>query len=249
MNTIDYTIICVYLIVLIILGFLFRRKASEGIEAYFLGGRSIPWWILGASGMTSNMDLTGTMLITSLFYIIGIKGFLIELRGGIVLVLAFLMIFLGKWHRRSGVITIAEWMEFRFGNGRQGEAARLLSAISILVGTIGIIGYFFVGTGKFLSIFLPFPPSVCALIMIIIALFYTTLSGIYGVIFTDLVQAMLFGFTAIYISVKAFTGIDPALLESLHSTGWTDILPSWQMQLPDSYKIYDLFGLSVIFFS
>jgi len=42
MNTIDYTIICVYLIVLIILGFLFRRKASEGIEAYFLGGRSIP---------------------------------------------------------------------------------------------------------------------------------------------------------------------------------------------------------------
>ncbi|MBN1997232.1 sodium:solute symporter [candidate division KSB1 bacterium] len=248
MNLIDYLIIVIYLFSLVFCGFYFRKRAGKNINDYFLGGRKIPWWILGASGMASNLDMTGTMLITSFFYIIGVKGFLIEIRGGVVLVMAFMMVFVGKWHSRSGVMTVAEWMEFRFGSGTQGEAARLLSAISILIGTIGVIGYFFVGAGKFLSTFLPFSPTVCALVMISVALFYTTLSGLLGVVYTDLLQAVLIGFAALFISIRAFTSLNYDTIQAITPKGWSDIVPSWRITLPAYYKMYNLFGISVIFF-
>ena len=248
MHAIDYLIIIIYLFSLIYLGFYFRRRAGKGINDYFLGGRNIPWWVLGVSGMASNFDMTGTMLIASFFYIIGVKGFLVEIRGGVVLVMAFMMVFIGKWHSRSGVMTVAEWMEFRFGKGKQGEAARLLSAISILTGTIGVIGYSFVGTGKFLSIFLPFSPFVCAVILISITLLYTTLGGLLGVVYTALLQAVLIGFAVVFISIKAFVSIDYDTIRTITPKGWSDIVPSWQMNLPSGYDMYNLFGISIIFF-
>lgn len=248
MHALDYLIILAYLSALICLGFYFRKRAGRGAYDYFLGGRRIPWWVLGVSGMTSNFDMTGTMLIASFFYVIGVKGFWVEVRGGVVLVMAFIMVFIGKWHTRSGVMTVAEWMEFRFGKGKQGEAARLLSAVSILVGTIGIIGYSFVGTGKFLSIFLPFSPFVCAVMMVSITLLYTTLGGLLGVVYTGLLQAVLMGIAVVFISIKAFLSVDPHTLQAVTPRGWSDITPVWRMNLPDGYAMYNLFGISVTFF-
>lgn len=248
MQFIDYAILIIYLIALIIFGLFLRRLASRSLKDYFLGGRNIPWWVIGTSGMASNLDMTGTMVIISFFYILGVKGFLIELRGGVVLCMAFYMVMLGKWYSRAGVLTVAEWMEFRFGNGRQGEAARLLSAISNIVFTIGKVAYFFIGTGKFLSLLLPFSPQVCSLIMIAVALFYTALSGMYGVAYTDLAQSLLIGFATIFISVKAYLSIDLAAIQSMTPVGWTDIIPLWRTNMPPGYEIYNLLGLAVIFY-
>lgn len=248
MHLIDYSIIGCYFAVLILFGLYLRKRASRGLDEYFLGGRKIPWWVLGVSGMASNLDMTGTMVIISFFYILGVKGFLIELRGGVCLAMAFFMVILGKWHSRAGVMTIAEWMEFRFGKGKQGEIARLLSALAAVITTVGMVAYFFVGTGKFLSLFLPFSPKVCSLIMIAVALFYTVLSGLYGVVYTDLFQSLLIGFAAIFISVKAFMSVDYAAVQAITPPDWTNVIPSWRMAMPSGYEIYNLLGLSVIFY-
>jgi len=228
MHTIDYTIIGFYFMVLILFGWVLRKRASQGLDEYFLGGRKIPWWVLGVSGMASNLDMTGTMVIISFFYILGVKGFLIELRGGVCLAMAFFMVIVGKWHSRAGVMTVAEWMEYRFGKGRQGESARLLSAIAAVITTVGMVAYFFVGSGKFLSLFLPFSPNVCSLIMIAVALFYTVLSGLYGVVYTDLFQSLLIAMAAVYISVKAFLNVDYAAIQAMTPPGWTTLIPSWR---------------------
>ena len=248
MHLIDNIIILIYLMAIICVGIILRKRAAAGIEAYFLGGRSIPWWVLGASGMASNLDMTGTMVITSFFYIIGVKGFLVEIRGGVVLIMAMLMVFIGKWYSRSGVMTQAEWMQFRFGRGTQGDAARILSAIANVISAIGGVAFFFIGTGKLLSIFLPFDAKTCSLIMILIAVFYTTLSGLYGVAYTDLIQAFLIGFATIFVSVKAFISFDFAAITSLAPEGWTNIIPTWRMEMPSGYEIYNLFSLSIMFF-
>lgn len=204
--------------------------------------------MLGISGTTSFLDMTGTMVIASFFYIVGVKGLLVELRGGVALILAFLMIFMGKWYSRSKVMTTAEWMEFRFGTGKQGEAARLLNAIVNIVNTVAMVGYFFVGTGKFLSLFLPFSPKACSLMMIAVCLFYTAMSGLFGVVYTDLLQAVLIVFATVYVSVRAFLTIDVSTLQSIAPAGWTDITPRWFIAMPQGYQIYNLFGLSVTFF-
>ncbi|MCK5519700.1 MAG: sodium:solute symporter, partial [Candidatus Marinimicrobia bacterium] len=82
MASLDYVIIFIYLAGMIIAGLWMQKKATEGIDSYFLGNRELPWWALGASGMSSNLDISGTMIIVALVYAIGAKGFYIEIRGG-----------------------------------------------------------------------------------------------------------------------------------------------------------------------
>ena len=131
----------------------------------------MPWWALGASGMASNLDVSGTMIIAALIYALGVQGFFIEIRGGVVLILAFFMIFMGKWNRRAEVMTTAEWMEFRFGKGKQGEAARMLAAIAQLIFAIWAITYFIQGAGIFLSEILGISPDLAAILMISLCAF------------------------------------------------------------------------------
>jgi solute:Na+ symporter, SSS family len=63
MHAIDYVIVGIYLTAMVVVGLLMQKKAKEGIDSYFLGNRSLPWWALGASGMSSNLDISGTMII------------------------------------------------------------------------------------------------------------------------------------------------------------------------------------------
>ena len=62
METIDIIIVIVYLFAIVLVGLLAQKKASEGIDSFFLGNRKLPWWVLGASGMASNTDIAGTMI-------------------------------------------------------------------------------------------------------------------------------------------------------------------------------------------
>ena len=202
--TVDLVIVIGFLVIVTLVGYFMSRVASKGMDDYFLGGNKIPWWVLGISTSTSNFDMAGTMIIVAVVFGLGLKGFLVEMRGGVGLSLAFLMIFLGKWLRRSRVMTSAEWMKIRFGTDAQGRAAHLLSAIANLVLSLGMIIYFSKGAGKFLTHFMPFNEFVCTAGMVSIGLFYTLMSGLYGVVFTDVVQMVLLTFTALYVTVKAF---------------------------------------------
>jgi Na+/proline symporter len=56
LSSFDYVIICIYFAILIGLGLYLKKKASASLEDYFLGGRKLPWWALGMSGMASCLD-------------------------------------------------------------------------------------------------------------------------------------------------------------------------------------------------
>ena len=155
----DYAVILAYFAILIGIGAAFRKKAAASVEDYFLAGRKMPWWALGLSQMTFWFDMTGTMIIASFLFLLGPRGIWIELRGGAGLVLVFLMLWAGKWHRRSGVITGAEWMIFRFGRDRWGHFARLMSVVSNVVINLALLAYSFKGAGLFLRCSCPFHPS------------------------------------------------------------------------------------------
>ena len=167
---------------------------------------------VGASGMSSNLDAAGTITIITLLYLHGLQGFFIEMRGGVVLPIAVFLAFMGKWHMRSRVMTTGEWMLLRFGSGWQGRLARYVAAATYLVITVGMVVFFLSAAGKFLAVFLPYSETTCAVAMAVIALAYTMASGLYGVIWTDVFQAGLIGFAAIYMSVLAFGYVTPELL-------------------------------------
>ena len=268
---VDYLIVALYLIAMITVGIIFQRKAARGIDSYFLGDRRLPWWVLGASGMASNLDVSGTMINVAMIYTLGAMGFFVEIRGGIVLIMAFLMIYMGKWNRRANVMTMAEWMQLRFGSGREGKIARLITAIGTLVTTIWIVTYFAVGAGKFIGEFLGMPPLAglpsefwAASLMISLAMIYTVTSGLYGVVWTDVFQGILIMLTIIIVTTISVTNFDIpehftisvplseggyALVQTTREQ-WTNIWPQWQHDFPvgSSYSVYNLFGLAIIFY-
>ncbi len=262
MSELDYTLIGAYLAGILAIGMVLGKRASKDLESYFLGGRSMPWWALGASGMASNLDISGTMIIVAFLYAVGAQGFFIEIRGGVVLIMAFLMVFSGKWIRRSGAMTNAEWMQFRFGEGRQGSTARLLNAAGELIFTTAAVTYFVKGAGKFIGEFIGVPDETAALLMIAVATIYTVASGLYGVVVTDVVQGALIA--AAIVVVAGYVIVNVTLPESflvsaplgdggftsIQTTAakWTSIQPSWTEHLPGSYSIYNLFGVSVFFY-
>jgi Na+/proline symporter len=188
---------------------------------------------------------------------VGLKGFLVELRGGTCLPLALFMVFNAKWHRRAGVMTVAEWMEFRFGSERGASAARLVSAFAIVLMVLGMMTYFCVGFGKFLAEYFPFTPMQCATFFTIIAAVHILASGLYGVAFTDLFQGVLVLLTVLFITYLALTATpDPQQLRAAWETlgnpsmtweRWTSILPSWTMEFPAAYGQYSGFGVLLIF--
>jgi len=262
MHPIDYSIIIVYLVLLVGFGVYLQNKASTGIDSFFLGNRKIPWWALGASGMASNLDVSGTMIIVALLYAIGLNGFFIEIRGGIVLVMAFFMIFMGKWNRRAGVMTLAEWMQFRFGDGKAGNVARLLAAITNLAFAVTVVTYFAQGGGIFLGKVLNIDPNIAALVMIALASIYTIASGLYGVVYTDVFQGFLILIAILYVCFLAFTqfSLPEEFFVSVPLSGggfqeiktslsnWVDIVPSWNMNLPGEYAAYNFLGIAIVFY-
>ncbi|WP_320178503.1 hypothetical protein [Roseovarius pacificus] len=254
LGVLDYTAIGVYMVIVLAMGRLLMGRASNSLEDYYLGGRRLPWWLLGSSGMSAWFDVTGTMIITSFLFMIGPRGLFIEFRGGAVLVLAFMLCFTGKWHRRSGCMTGAEWMIFRFGRGRDAESARALTAFTWLLLTVGMIAYLTRGMGLFLSLFFPFPPSICALVLIAIAVTYTMFSGFYGVVVTDLLQTIIVFVSALVISAAAFMLIpDNTTLNDLAAqvttTGnWISAFPTWHVNMPKGYEAYESLIMFALFY-
>jgi solute:Na+ symporter, SSS family len=271
MTTIDYVITITYLAAIIMIGMIAQRKAKQGIDSYFLGDRSLPWWALGASGMASNLDVSGTMINTAFIFALGASGFFIELRGGVTLIMAFLMIFMGKWNRRAQVMTLAEWMHFRFGKEKEGHVARLIAAIASIIMTVAMITYFAVGAGKFIGEFLGIPAFWglssefwAATMMIALAMIYTVLSGLYGVVWTDVFQGLLIFGTIVFICVMAVVKfalpetfaislpMNDGSFQIFETTrqAWTSVIPRWTLDIPkeSAYSIYNLFGIAILFY-
>lgn len=262
MILIDYLIIIGYLLILVGIGIYLQHKASRSTEAFFLGDKNLPWWALGASGMASNLDVSGTMIIAALVYAMGVQGFFIEIRGGVVLILAFFMIFMGKWNRRANVMTIAEWMEFRFGTGAQGQAARILAAVAQLTFAVWAISYFIQGAGIFLSQMLGISPDLAGILMITLCAFYAALSGLYGVVYTEVFQGVLILVVVVYTVSHVMLNITlpPEFMVSVPSgdgtfiqvkqtlSDWVNFLPKWEMAMPGEYAQYNLIGLATMFY-
>jgi Na+/proline symporter len=270
MATIDYAIVFIYLTAIVAVGLYMRKKAGENIDSYFLGNRKLPWWALASSGMSSNLDITGTMIIAALIYALGAKGFYIEIRGGVTLIMAFLMIYMGKWNTRSGAMTLAEWMKFRFGNGKQGEVARLVAAISSIIMTIAMVTYFALGGGKFLDTFLGIEnylglPSEfwAASLLISVAMIYTVASGLYGVVWTDVFQGififsaiMYMAYVALQINLPETISISLPMMDGTFQQfnttfkEWSSFLPQSKLAINEAsqYAIYNLFGIAIMFY-
>lgn len=257
-SALDKVILGIYILLVLLVGFLVKRQSATGIESYFLGKRQLPWWMLAMSGSSSYFDITGTMWIVSLFVILGLRAMWVQFVWGFIIA-AFYMAYMGKWIRRSGVMTGSEWMVTRFGAGRQGDLARLSYTLYAILTIAAFLGYTAVGMGKFGVEFMPFvkhlpfkPEHVCAVLIIGITGIYVIVGGFRGMIIVEFFQTIILTIGAIIIAVlgwKAWAAGNPA---APPPADWWSLLPVWTMDrdvpidsiyyIPTD-SVYYLFGL------
>ncbi len=248
LSIVDEVIVVLYLAAIMSIGFAMKRKAAKGMSSYFLGGRTLPWWALAMSGSSSYFDITGTMWIVSTFIALGLKGMWVHMLWGFPIT-AFYLAYMGKWIRRSDAMTGAEWMKTRFGPGRAGDIARLSYTLFAILTICALLGYSAIGMGKFGSIFLPFSPIVCAMLILGVTGLYVILGGFHGIVRVEIVQTIVLSAGAIVFAVIGYLHFDPVVFASKIPHGWGDILPSMR---PESFQglisggtDYSLFGALV----
>lgn len=258
MASLDYAIILLYFVAMMALGTWFRRRAARNIDSYFLAGKRIHWMALAMSGSVSTFDISGTMWMVALIYLFGMKSIWNHWMWGFLMA-AFFMSFMGKWVRRSRVMTGAEWMVTRFGDGRDGRAARLAYAVMAVVTLTGLTGYAFSGIGKFCTeyVALPYAPAtnerICALVVFAVTSVYTLLGGFEAVVVTNVIQTAILTIASLVIAAIAYVELTPekmAAVAPVDGGSFVSLWPTWRLDdpaaLPIDYQGYELFGALVV---
>src|SRR5262249_36847226 len=140
LDRIDIAIILVYLAVSVFVGYWVSHRASRDMKAYFLGGNTMPWYVLGVSNASGMFDIAGTMWLVYRLFIYGLKIVLIPWLWPVFNQI-FLMVFLSTWLRGSNVMTGAGWITTRLGSGRGARLSHLIVVIYALVSVIGFLTY------------------------------------------------------------------------------------------------------------
>jgi solute:Na+ symporter, SSS family len=244
LSLIDLSIIIAYLVLIFGIGIYMGGRAGKNLESYFLGGRTMPWWLLGMSGSSSYFDITGTMWLVSVFYVLGMKGWwamwILCFPG-----FGFILAYKAKWSYRSGVLTGVEWLAFRYGYGRAGTSVRLSVAIISTFVTVLYVGYAGIGVSKFIGEYLPFPKAVIVPVLLTFVGLYVILGGFFSVVYSDFIQTLLLSFAAIYITISAFIQIDPDIFLQTVGADWFSIKPVWELTNPPE-GFTDTFGMLII---
>jgi SSS family solute:Na+ symporter len=258
LHTLDIIIIVAYLLSTVLIGYWVSHRASQNMQAYFLGGNKMPWYVLGISNASGMFDISGTMLLVYWMFIYGVKSVWIPWLWPTFNQI-FLMVYLSAWLRRSKVMTGAEWIKTRFGTGRGAQLSHLIVVIYAFVSIIGFFSYGFKGIGKFAATFLPWhlSPNQYALILIAITAVYVIKGGMISVVITEVVQFCILAIASFAVGIIAMMKVAPETLHRMVPAGWDNVFFGWQLGLDwstllpaASTKIasdgYGLFGFFVM---
>ena len=154
LHPIDMAVIAAYIGLTLFIGFWISTRANKGMRSYFLGGNRLPWYALGLSNASGMFDVAGTMWLVSILFVYGLKSIWIPWLWPVFNQI-FLMVFLSIWLRRSGAMTGAEWITFRFGDGPAARLSHLIVVLFALILVLAYMAYGFLGIGKLAVQFIP----------------------------------------------------------------------------------------------
>lgn len=184
LTTLDWIVFVSYGVLAVSVGVYFARKAGSASREFFLGGRSMPWWLLGTSMVATTFSTDTPNLVTDLVRSSGVSqnwlwwAFLIT---GMCTVF-----FYAKLWRRSGVLTDIGFYELRY-SGRPAAFLRGFRAIylgvffnTMIMASVTLaaikIGGVLLGLNKYEVVLVAAP----------ITALYSAVGGLWGVVVTDL---------------------------------------------------------------
>ena len=203
LSTIDYVIFGIYALVVIGIGLFASRKNTKSAEGYFLAGKSIPWWAVGASLIAANISAEQFIGMSGSGYAIGFGIAAYEFMAAVTLILVgkyFLPIFIEK-----GIYTIPEFVEKRFNKTLKTILAVFWICLYIFVNLSSVL---YLG-GLALETILGIPMMYTILGLAAFALIYSVYGGLSAVVWTDVIQVAVLvigGFATSYLALKLIGG-------------------------------------------
>ncbi|MEM9856684.1 MAG: sodium:solute symporter family protein [Bacteroidota bacterium] len=215
LQTIDWLVIGVFFLIVIIIGWVASKSAGKNSTEFFLGGRGMPWWLLGVSMVACTFSADTPNLVTGMVRSEGVVknwawwSFLIT---GMVTV----FIYAGLW-RRSNIMTDLEFYELRYG-GKLASFLRGFRALylGILFNCL-IMGTVSLAIIKIGAVMFGIDPLTIILFSSLAVIIYATLGGIKGVIWADFFQYSIAMFGAVYAAIIAVKQPEVGSLKNLFS--------------------------------
>jgi Na+/proline symporter len=212
LSLLDWTVITLYFLFNLGIGLYYARRASGSTSEFFLSGRNVPWWLAGTSMVATTFAADTPLVVTGLVAKNGIAGNWLWWN---LVMSGMLTVFLyARLWRRAGVMTDIEFAELRY-SGKPAAFLRGFRALYLgLPINCIILGWVNLAMVKILEITFGLDKRGALKIvigMLIFTAFYTTLSGLWGVLVTDLFQfALKMGMVIVLaiLAVNAVGGID-----------------------------------------
>ena len=208
LTAIDWAIVAAYFLLSTVIGLLFTKKGGESLNEYFLSGRSVPWWLAGASMVATTFAADTPLVVTGLVAAHGVAGN--WLWWNMVMSGMLTVFFFARLWRRANVMTDVEFAEIRYSGGparflRGFRAIYLAIPINLI-----ILGWVTRAMIKILTISLGVSPILAVGICFVITVVYSVAAGLWAVLWTDLIQFVVKMAAVIILavySVKAVGGI------------------------------------------
>jgi Na+/proline symporter len=220
LNYIDWLVIALYFLFNLGVGLYLRRRATQSVSDFFISGRNVSWWLAGTSMVATTFAADTPLVVSGLVARNGIAGNWIWWSMAFSGILT--VFFYAKLWRRAGVLTDCEFAEIRY-SGKPAGFLRVFRAgyLGLIVNLI-IMGWVNLAIVKIMMIVLGVT-KIEALIFAIGIMFITasisTLSGLWGVLWTDLFQFILKMGMVILLAVFAVnaSGGMGQLINQLHA--------------------------------
>ena len=189
LHWIDYALIGLYLAVSLVIGLWMSGRASRSGEDYFLGGRTIPWWINGISLAATSFASDTPLVVTELVRGRGLQR-LWWLLAMVVALVVGVFLFARLW-RRLAAMTDAEFCELRY-DGRAAAVLRVVRAfMSGVVYNLVVIAWVTLGMASVITVMMPVDRWTAVGVAMGITVIYTIFGGFFSAVLTDLVQFVL----------------------------------------------------------
>ncbi len=227
LTIIDWLIIGLYFAFNIGIGFYYKARAGKSTTEFFLSGRNVPWWLAGTSMVATTFAADTPLVVTGFVARNGIAGnwlWWCFVASGMLTVF-----FYARLWRRAGVMTDVEFAEIRYA-GKPAAFLRGFRALylGILINCI-ILGWVNLAMVKILQLIFGIG-KIEALVIVLGMIFLTsaisTLSGLWGVLVTDVFQFVVKMSMVIILAVFAVRAVGgmEAMKTKLIAGGRSDVL-------------------------
>ena len=208
LSLLDWVIICAYLLFALLVGVVLARRAGRNTDEFFISGRNLPWWVAGTSMVATSFASDTPLVITGWVRSGGVSAN--WLWWSFAIGHMFSVFFLSRLWRRAEVVTDVQLTEIRY-SGRPAAALRAFRAAYLAIPINCItMAWVIVAMVKLLRVLFGVHPVAAVVICMVLATFYSVLSGFWGVVITDLVQfviAMAGALGLFVMVVRSFGGL------------------------------------------